>query len=317
MQATVVAGNVPEAPPVPPKLASLVGTPVVPSLASLTQPEDAGTKGSFSKDDNIACEYRVSFMKVRRTLQLGLCRDATGLDGGMDLCKRLLRHGMLELIVWCFFPKILDALKSPTENEAYNDNGFVPRSIRLLKDMFPDLVSGNNKLKVDKCFSTPGMAPHLGKIAQYLRKLVRVLVHFHLDCDPQLQMEPCIYNYPPSPSPSTLSAVCFQFHHYSHYAAHMIIMYEPSLIWCGFREDELPTVDLFVATADPVIEPPIITANTVLSLLALDYPSNKLACYVSNDGCSLLTFYALVEAAKFAKLWVPFCKKYNLQLRVY
>ncbi|RYR34696.1 hypothetical protein Ahy_A10g049690 [Arachis hypogaea] len=104
-KATVVAGNVPEAPPVPPKLASLVGTPVVPSLASLTQPEDAGTKGSFSKDDNIACEYRVSFMK------------------------------------------------SPTENEAYNDNGFVPRSIR-----------GNNKLKVDKCFSTPGMAPHLGKL---------------------------------------------------------------------------------------------------------------------------------------------------------
>ncbi|CAJ1978790.1 unnamed protein product [Sphenostylis stenocarpa] len=29
---------------------------------------------------------------------------------------------------------------------------------------------GKNKLKVDKCFSTPGMAPNLGKIAQYLRK---------------------------------------------------------------------------------------------------------------------------------------------------
>ncbi|KOM50070.1 hypothetical protein LR48_Vigan08g089700 [Vigna angularis] len=29
---------------------------------------------------------------------------------------------------------------------------------------------GKNKLKVDKCFSSPGMAPHLGKIAQYLRK---------------------------------------------------------------------------------------------------------------------------------------------------
>ncbi|KAK7312858.1 hypothetical protein VNO77_37051 [Canavalia gladiata] len=34
-----------------------------------------------------------------------------------------------------------------------------------------DIVGGGkNKLKVDKCFSTPGMAPHLGKIAQYLRK---------------------------------------------------------------------------------------------------------------------------------------------------
>ncbi|KAL5082000.1 hypothetical protein RYX36_010421 [Vicia faba] len=80
-------------------------------------------------------------------------------------------------------------------------------------------------------------------------------------------------------------------------------------------ESELPALDLFVTTADPVLEPPIITVNTVLSLLALDYPSNKLACYVSDDACSPLTFYALQEAAKFAKLWVPFCKKYNVQVR--
>ncbi|XP_020238378.1 cellulose synthase-like protein H1 [Cajanus cajan] len=80
-------------------------------------------------------------------------------------------------------------------------------------------------------------------------------------------------------------------------------------------ESELPAVDLFVTTADPVLEPPIITINTVLSLLALDYPSHKLACYVSDDGCSPLNFYALLEASKFAKLWVPFCKKYNIQLR--
>jgi hypothetical protein len=70
-----------------------------------------------------------------------------------------------------------------------------------------------------------------------------------------------------------------------------------------------------VTTADHVLEPPIITVNTVLSLLALDYPANKLACYVSDDGCSPLTFYAIVEASKFAKLWVPFCKKYNVQIR--
>ena len=81
------------------------------------------------------------------------------------------------------------------------------------------------------------------------------------------------------------------------------------------RGGELPQVDVFVTTADPVLEPPIITINTVLSLLALDYPANKLACYVSDDGCSPLTFYALVEATKFAKLWVPFCKKYNVQVR--
>ncbi|CAJ1956284.1 unnamed protein product [Sphenostylis stenocarpa] len=81
------------------------------------------------------------------------------------------------------------------------------------------------------------------------------------------------------------------------------------------RVPELPRVDLFVTTADPVLEPPIITANTVLSLLALDYPTNKLACYVSDDGCSPFTFYALLQASKFAMFWVPFCKKYKIQIR--
>ncbi|XP_062009432.1 cellulose synthase-like protein H1 isoform X2 [Rosa rugosa] len=80
-------------------------------------------------------------------------------------------------------------------------------------------------------------------------------------------------------------------------------------------KDELPAVDLFVTTADPELEPPIITVNTVLSLLAVDYPTQKLACYVSDDGCSPITFYSLVEASKFAKIWIPFCKKYNVQVR--
>ncbi|XP_059628421.1 cellulose synthase-like protein H1 isoform X2 [Cornus florida] len=78
---------------------------------------------------------------------------------------------------------------------------------------------------------------------------------------------------------------------------------------------ELPPVDMFVTTADAALEPPIITVNTVLSLLALDYPADKLACYVSDDGASPITFYALIEASKFAKLWVPFCKKYKVQIR--
>ncbi|OMP05699.1 Cellulose synthase, partial [Corchorus capsularis] len=81
------------------------------------------------------------------------------------------------------------------------------------------------------------------------------------------------------------------------------------------RFPELPPVDMFVTTADPVLEPPLITINTVLSLLAVDYPAEKLACYLSDDGCSPLTFYSLVEASKFAKLWVPFCKKYQVQVR--
>ncbi|KAL4379756.1 hypothetical protein GQ457_02G029730 [Hibiscus cannabinus] len=81
------------------------------------------------------------------------------------------------------------------------------------------------------------------------------------------------------------------------------------------RFAELPAVDMFVTTADPERESPIMTVNTVLSLLAVDYPADKLACYVSDDGCSALTFHSLVEALRFAKLWVPFCKKYNIQVR--
>jgi cellulose synthase/poly-beta-1,6-N-acetylglucosamine synthase-like glycosyltransferase len=79
--------------------------------------------------------------------------------------------------------------------------------------------------------------------------------------------------------------------------------------------DELPAVDMFVTTADPKLEPPVVTVNTVLSLLALDYPAGKLSCYVSDDGCSAVTCYALREAAEFAKLWVPFCKKHGVGVR--
>ncbi|KAK2988613.1 hypothetical protein RJ640_026110, partial [Escallonia rubra] len=81
------------------------------------------------------------------------------------------------------------------------------------------------------------------------------------------------------------------------------------------QTSELPPVDMFVTTADPVLEPPVLTVNTVISLLAVDYPANKLACYVSDDGASPLTLYALVEASKFAKLWVPFCKKHDIAVR--
>lgn len=72
---------------------------------------------------------------------------------------------------------------------------------------------------------------------------------------------------------------------------------------------------MFVTTADAVLEPPILTMNTVLSLLAVDYPADKLACYLSDDGASLLTYYSLIETSNFAKLWVPFCRKYEISLR--
>jgi hypothetical protein len=81
------------------------------------------------------------------------------------------------------------------------------------------------------------------------------------------------------------------------------------------EEEELPAVDMFVTTADPRLEPPVVTVNTVLSLLALDYPAGKLVCYVSDDGCSPLTCFALREAAEFARLWVPFCRKHGVGVR--
>ncbi|CAH8347202.1 unnamed protein product [Eruca vesicaria subsp. sativa] len=79
--------------------------------------------------------------------------------------------------------------------------------------------------------------------------------------------------------------------------------------------NDLPRLDIFVCTADPVIEPPLMVVNTVLSVTALDYPPEKLAVYLSDDGGSELTFYALTEAAEFTKTWVPFCKKFDVEPR--
>ncbi|RQO96034.1 hypothetical protein POPTR_009G170000v4 [Populus trichocarpa] len=78
---------------------------------------------------------------------------------------------------------------------------------------------------------------------------------------------------------------------------------------------DLPGVDLFVSTADPDKEPPLVTANTILSILSVDYPVEKVACYISDDGGALLTFEAMAEAASFADLWVPFCRKHNIEPR--
>lgn len=78
---------------------------------------------------------------------------------------------------------------------------------------------------------------------------------------------------------------------------------------------QLAPVDIFVSTVDPLKEPPLVTANTVLSILAVDYPVDKISCYVSDDGAAMLTFEALSETSEFAKKWVPFCKKFNIEPR--
>jgi len=74
-------------------------------------------------------------------------------------------------------------------------------------------------------------------------------------------------------------------------------------------------VDIFVCTADPQSEPPSLVISTVLSLMAYDYPAEKLSVYLSDDGGSVLTFYAMWEAFSFAKHWLPFCKRYNIEPR--
>lgn len=74
-------------------------------------------------------------------------------------------------------------------------------------------------------------------------------------------------------------------------------------------------VDVFVSTVDPLKEPPLVTANTVLSILAVDYPVDKVSCYVSDDGSAMLTFESLSETAEFARKWVPFCKKHHIEPR--
>ncbi|KAK9083233.1 hypothetical protein Scep_029704 [Stephania cephalantha] len=78
-------------------------------------------------------------------------------------------------------------------------------------------------------------------------------------------------------------------------------------------KSDLPGIDVFVSTADPEKDPPLVTANTILSILAVNYPIEKLCCYISDDGGALLTFEAMAEAINFAQFWVPFFRKHNIE----
>ena len=72
-----------------------------------------------------------------------------------------------------------------------------------------------------------------------------------------------------------------------------------------------------MCTTNPIIEPPTIymVINTVLSVMAYDYLPEKLGVYLSDDGGSCLTFYALLEVSQFSKIWLPFCKKFKVEPR--
>ncbi|KAF8033397.1 hypothetical protein BT93_D2107 [Corymbia citriodora subsp. variegata] len=76
-----------------------------------------------------------------------------------------------------------------------------------------------------------------------------------------------------------------------------------------------PALDVFICTADPFKEPPMGVVNTALSVMAYEYPREKLSVYVSDDGGSELTLFAFMEAASFAGHWLPFCRERNLMER--
>ncbi|CAH9087413.1 unnamed protein product [Cuscuta epithymum] len=80
-------------------------------------------------------------------------------------------------------------------------------------------------------------------------------------------------------------------------------------------EENLPGVDVFICTADAILEPPTLVINTVLSVISYNYPPEKLNIYLSDDGGSELVFYALWEASRFSKYWIPFCKKFKVEPR--
>ncbi|XVF51278.1 hypothetical protein PTKIN_Ptkin04bG0172200 [Pterospermum kingtungense] len=78
------------------------------------------------------------------------------------------------------------------------------------------------------------------------------------------------------------------------------------------KKQDFPGLDVFICTADLHKEPPISVVNTALSLMAYDYPTEKISVYVSDDGGSALTLFAFMEAAKFASHWLPFCRENNI-----
>ncbi|KAH6822960.1 hypothetical protein C2S53_006299 [Perilla frutescens var. hirtella] len=80
-------------------------------------------------------------------------------------------------------------------------------------------------------------------------------------------------------------------------------------------DEKLPGVDVFVCTADRKKEPVVEVMNTVLSAMGMDYPPEKLAVYLSDDGGAAVTLYALKEACVFAQSWLPFCRNYGIQTR--
>ncbi|KAG5549352.1 hypothetical protein RHGRI_014637 [Rhododendron griersonianum] len=160
-EAAVVAGNAPEAPPPPPRPAAPAGTPVVSSIPLNRRPRrnrrSPALRAAFQETSISPANFVYPlFIHEGWCWTIFFSEEDTPI-GAMPGCYRLgWRHGLVEEVKSRYgivskardvgvnsivlFPKVPDALKTPTGDEAYNENGLVPRAIRLLKDKYPDLV---------------------------------------------------------------------------------------------------------------------------------------------------------------------------------
>ncbi|KAG5570416.1 hypothetical protein H5410_060182 [Solanum commersonii] len=110
-----------------------------------------------------------------------------------------------------------------------------------------------------------------------------------------------------------LAELCFGFYWIITQSLHWNVIYTypyKNKLFLRYEEN-LPDVDIFVCIADPIMEPPTMVINTILSVISYNYPTQKLSVYLSDDGGSQYTFYALLEASQFSKYWILFCKRFN------
>eukprot|EP00271_Cylindrocystis_brebissonii_P014704 TRINITY_DN36174_c0_g1_i1.p1 TRINITY_DN36174_c0_g1~~TRINITY_DN36174_c0_g1_i1.p1 ORF type:complete len:436 (+),score=80.20 TRINITY_DN36174_c0_g1_i1:144-1451(+) len=145
-EALAVAGNAPAAPPAAAVAASPAGTPVVIPLNLPSRPRRNRRSPHLREAFQ---ETQISPANFILPLFIHEGEDSAPI-GAMPGCSRLgWRTGLIEEVYKgrdvgvnsvVLFPKVPDGLKSSTADEAYNPDGIVPRSIRLLKDKFPDLI---------------------------------------------------------------------------------------------------------------------------------------------------------------------------------
>ncbi|XP_072957973.1 delta-aminolevulinic acid dehydratase, chloroplastic [Typha angustifolia] len=144
-EAAAVAGKFPDPPPLY-RPTGPKGTPVIQPLELTKRPR------RNRKSPALRAAFQETYLSPANfVLPLFIHEGEEDVPiGAMPGCFRLgWRHGLLEEVYkardvgvnsFVLFPKIPDALKSQAGDEAFNDNGLVPRAIRILKDKYPDIV---------------------------------------------------------------------------------------------------------------------------------------------------------------------------------